>query len=127
MTITVPKCPTNTRLYQGGKVIAEGFRADETEDLLARHPDAVLWLDLFDPDMADMQAIQAEFHLHPLAVEDAVEDHQRPKLDRYPEHLFMNVYAVQVSTDGPAPALSKIEISAFITRPGADHRAQVAG
>ena len=115
MTITAPSCPTNTRLYQGGRVIEEGFAAGETAALMARHPDAVLWLDLFDPDMADLQAIQAEFQLHPLAVEDAVHDHQRPKLDRYPGHLFLNVYAVRVETDGPAPELHKIEISAFIT------------
>jgi magnesium transporter len=75
----------------------------------------VLWLDLFDPDMDDLAAIQAEFHLHPLAVEDAVHDHQRPKLDRYPGHLFMNVYAVKVTTDPPTPDLRKVEISAFIT------------
>jgi magnesium transporter len=115
VTITAPTCPTNTRLYQDGKVIAEGFGAGEVTALLARHPGAVLWLDLFDPDLEDLQAIQAEFHLHPLAVEDAVHDHQRPKLDRYPGHLFMNVYAVRVATDGPAPDLRKIEISAFIT------------
>jgi magnesium transporter len=115
VTITTPTCPTNTRLYQGGKVIAEGFGVGETAELLARHADAVLWLDLFDPDMADMQAIQAEFGLHPLAVEDAVHDHQRPKLDRYPGHLFLNVYAVKVVTDGPLPEMLKTEISAFIT------------
>jgi magnesium transporter len=120
VTITAPTCPTSTRLYQGGKVIEEGFGADQAPAMLDRHPGAVLWLDLFDPDMADMQAIQEEFHLHPLAVEDAVDEHQRPKLDRYPEHLFMNVYAVKVVTGSPAPALHKIEISAFIT-----HRALI--
>ena len=111
----MPTCPTNTRLYQGGKVIAEGFGAGESTAMLERHPDAVLWLDLFDPDMADMAAIQAEFHLHPLAVEDSVHDHQRPKLDRYPGHLFMNVYGVEADTTGPRPVLQPAEISSFIT------------
>ena len=115
VTNTAPTCATNTRLYENGKVIAEGFGAGEATGLLDQHPGAVLWLDLSDPDLADMQAVQQEFHLHPLAVEDAVHDHQRPKLDTYPGHLFMNIYAVKVSTAGPAPDLHKIEISSFIT------------
>jgi magnesium transporter len=107
--------PVNTRLYSTGEVIAEGFPVDRIPDLLREHPDAVLWLDLFDPDLDDLQFVQHEFDLHPLAVEDAVHDHQRPKLDRYPGHLFLNVYAVRVTTDGPAPALHKTEISSFVT------------
>ena len=110
-----PSCPTHTRLYEGGAVVAEGFAAEKIPALMAEHPDAVLWLDLDDPDEDDLKAVAAEFGLHPLAVEDAVHDHQRPKLDRYPDHLFMNVYAVEITTDGPTPQFAKAEISSFIT------------
>jgi len=110
-----PTCPTNTRLYSEGRVIAEGFGAEEAAAKLAEYPEAVLWLDLFDPDLGDLRAVAEEFRLHPLAVEDAVHDHQRPKLDRYRDHMFMNVYAVEVDTAGARPALTKHEISAFIT------------
>jgi magnesium transporter len=113
--VTVPTCPTHTRLYQDGKVLAEGFGADEVHARLTEHPNAVLWLDLYDPDLADLEAVAAEFNLHPLAVEDAVHDHQRPKLDRYRGHLFMNVYAVEFRTDGVHPVVHKTEISSFIT------------
>lgn len=81
--------------------MAGGFPAEKIPALMAEPPDAVLWLDLYDPDEDDLQAVSAEFGPHPLAVEDAVHDRQRPKLDRYPGHLFMNVYAVAVNTDGP--------------------------
>ena len=111
----MPSCPTATRLYEGGKVVAEGFGPADIEAKMREHPDAVLWLDLFDPDIEDLQPVAAQFGLHPLAVEDAVHDHQRPKLDRYPSHLFMNVYAVRVTTDDAMPVLHKIEISSFIT------------
>jgi magnesium transporter len=111
----MPSCPTNTRLYEDGGVVAEGFPAEEIPARMTEHPKAVLWLDLYDPDENDLRAVAAEFVLHPLAVEDAVHDHQRPKLDRYPGHLFMNVYAVEAHTDAPAPQLHKAEISAFIT------------
>jgi magnesium transporter len=115
VAVTSPSCPTKTRLYEHGKVIAEGFGADEVHDRMAEHSEAVLWLDLFDPDLADLEAVAHEFGLHPLAVEDAVHDHQRPKVDRYRGHLFMNVYAVEFRTDGVHPVFSKIEISSFIT------------
>ncbi|GAA3916162.1 magnesium transporter CorA family protein [Actinoplanes auranticolor] len=110
-----PSCPTSTRLYEAGEVVAEGFDPHEIADQLQAHPKAVLWLDLFDPDENDLKVVAAEFRLHPLAVEDAVHDHQRPKVDRYPGHLFMNVYAVHVDTAAPGPAMHKTEISSFIT------------
>lgn len=113
--MTPPSCPTQTRLYAGGEVIAEGFAAEQVGPLLAEHPDAVLWLDLYDPDLNDLSAVAEEFHLHPLALEDAVQDHERPKLDRYPNHLFLNVYAVEVSTEQGRPPYVKTEISAFVT------------
>jgi magnesium transporter len=112
---TAPSCPTRTRLYLDGKVIAEEFGSDEVAARMQEHPDAVLWLDLLDPGMEDLRTIQHEFHLHPLAVEDAVHDHQRPKLDRYLGHMFMNVYSVAVDLEGERPSLTKHEISAFIT------------
>jgi magnesium transporter len=110
-----PACPTHTRLYSGGGLIAEGFPAAEIPARLAEHPKSVLWLDLFDPDEPDLQAVAAEFDLHELAVEDAVHDHQRPKLDRYPGHMFMNVYAVEVTTEDDRPRFAKAEISSFLT------------
>ena len=110
-----PVCPTRTRLYEGGALVAEGFPAEEIPARLAEHPKAVLWLDLFDPDERDLQAVAAEFDLHELAVEDAVHDHQRPKLDRYPGHMFMNVYAVEVTTEDDRPRFAKAEISSFLT------------
>jgi magnesium transporter len=110
-----PSCPTHTRLYEAGEVVAEGFGPHEIAEKLREHPKAVLWLDLFDPDEDDLKIVAAEFRLHPLAVEDAVHDHQRPKVDRYPGHLFVNVYDVSVDLDGPGPRMHKTEISSFIT------------
>lgn len=108
-------CPAETRLYEHGRVIAEDFPAERVHDLLREHPEAVLWLDLYRPAAEDLAAVAGEFHLHPLAVEDATQEHERPKLDRYPEHLFLNVYAVDVSTDPEHPPFGKTEISAFVT------------
>lgn len=109
-----PKCPTRTRRFIEGRVLDEGFPAEKISAILAEDDTSVVWLDLDDPDTADLQIVTDEFGLHPLAVEDAVQDHQRPKLDRYPTHLFANVYAVEVE-DPACPTLRTAEISMFIT------------
>jgi magnesium transporter len=48
-----------------------------------------VWLGLYEPTEAELEGIAAVYGLHPLAVEDAVEAHQRPKLDNYDDSLFM--------------------------------------
>jgi magnesium transporter len=48
-----------------------------------------VWLGLFEPTEAELGRIAEQYGLHPLAVEDAVYAHQRPKLERYDEDLFM--------------------------------------
>ena len=47
---------------------------------------------------------------HRAGVEDAVHGHQRPELDRYPGHLFLDVDAVRLDPADGAPAMRKSEI-----------------
>jgi magnesium transporter len=95
-----PRCRARTRLYRDGAVAAEGFPATEIKQRLA-HGHTVVWLDLYDPEIDDLAVLTEEFGLHPLAVEDAVHAHERPKLDRYHDHLLLSAYAAQLD---PAPA-----------------------
>ncbi|MGY1659961.1 magnesium/cobalt transporter CorA [Geodermatophilus sp. SYSU D00705] len=48
-----------------------------------------VWLGLYAPTEVELGSIADRYGLHPLAVEDAVFAHQRPKLERYDEGLFM--------------------------------------
>jgi magnesium transporter len=48
-----------------------------------------VWLGLYEPSESELGAIAARYGLHPLAVEDAVFAHQRPKLDHYDDGIFM--------------------------------------
>ncbi|GIF16234.1 magnesium transporter [Actinoplanes teichomyceticus] len=101
-------------------MIARDFGAGELAGRLRDNPDAVAWLDLLQPSAADLAAVAAEFGLHPLAVEDALAEHERPKLDRYPDHLFVNVYALSFDGDSgdgddATAKVRKVEISAFVT------------
>jgi magnesium transporter len=101
-----------TRVWRDGKMEAENFPAARISDYLAE-PDTMVWLDLCSPDDEGLRVISEEFGLDPLAVEDAVSRHERPKLDRYEGHLFLNAYAVDLIDD--SGALETHEISAFVT------------
>lgn len=107
-----PRCRARTRLYRDGALAAEGFPATEIKQRMAQGHCAV-WLDLYDPEIEDLAVLTEEFGLHPLAVEDAVHDHERPKLDRYHDHLLLSVYAAEL--DAPTGTLSTSELAAFIT------------
>ncbi len=76
-------------------------------------PGVIIWLDLLDPDDADLAVIGEEFGLHRLAIQDATEERQRPKLDRYGTHLFLNAYSVELDTD--TGRLATTGVSAFVT------------
>src|SRR5947209_10988255 len=47
--------------------------------------DGFVWMGLFEPDVQELEAVQAQFGLHDLAVEDAQNFHMRPKLERFEE------------------------------------------
>ncbi|MFC4500018.1 MULTISPECIES: magnesium and cobalt transport protein CorA [Streptomyces] len=53
-----------------------------------RRDGGFVWIGLHEPTEAEFSGIAGEFGLHPLAVEDAVQAHQRPKLERYDDSLF---------------------------------------
>ncbi|MEU7908521.1 magnesium transporter CorA family protein [Actinoplanes sp. NPDC049118] len=108
-----PRCPARTRLYRAGRLLEEGFPAEQMSERLAADPAAVVWLDLYDPSEDDLAIVTDEFGLHALAVEDAISPHQRPKVDRYRDHLFANLYAV--SATAGSHGLATGEISMFIT------------
>ncbi len=92
----------HTRLYRDGVLEAKDFPAAQISDYL-QTPGTVVWLDLCEPDQQDLEVVSEEFGLHPLAVEDAVQQHERPKLDRYQDHAFLTVYAVSLD-----PATGKL-------------------
>jgi magnesium transporter len=57
--------------------------------------DQLVWLDLTAPSENDLAMVQEEFSLHPLAMEDVRERHQRPKLEHYPDHAFIVAYTAE--------------------------------
>src|SRR6476661_1225310 len=101
-----------TRCYRGGVLTDEDFPIDKVSEHVAE-ASAVVWVDLLAPDLKDLQLVADELGLHKLAVEDAAQGRQRPKLDRYSGHDFLTAYAVHLDED--SGQLVTGEIAAFIT------------
>src|SRR5262245_11331304 len=99
------------RAYGDAHKTVEGRTLDEVSDLLAI-TGATLWVDLEDPSPDDMETLAGELGLHHLAVEDAIERHQRDKYVHYDDHLFLVCHAVEL--DAEETALRTEEIDVFI-------------
>ena len=101
-----------SRLYRNGQLISGKFDSDEISELI-QEPEVTLWIDLQNPTEAELQHIGDEFGLHELAVADAFKGRQRPKLDHYDTHLFINAY--QTVFNRETYELDTAEISVFVT------------
>ncbi|MDT0485890.1 magnesium/cobalt transporter CorA [Streptomyces canus] len=75
-------------------IYREGHRSEGPEDLSdaldeARSAGGFVWIGLHEPTEKEFDLVTREFGLHPLAVEDALKAHQRPKLEVYDDSLFV--------------------------------------
>jgi magnesium transporter len=75
-------------IYVDGHRAAEPGSLRETYEAL-RQERGVAWIGLYRPTEEEFASVAQEFGLHELAVEDALEAHQRPKIERYAQTLFV--------------------------------------
>ncbi|WP_207311276.1 magnesium transporter CorA family protein [Lentzea alba] len=101
-----------TRLYRNGELVDRDFPVSDVAHHL-EDPSAVVWFDLCAPSPEEIGLLRDELGLHELAIEDAMAERQRPKVDRYPTHLFLSVYAVSY---GEGHELRTCEVDAFVTK-----------
>ena len=81
-------------------VYRDGRRSESPstlEEALASLPDetSMAWIGLYRPSEKEVLAVAEQFGLHELAVEDAIVAHQRPKLERYGQTLFVVLRAAR--------------------------------
>ncbi|MGY0237072.1 magnesium and cobalt transport protein CorA [Longispora urticae] len=76
-------------LYAGGERQGGKVPLDIALESAQEAEDGFVWIGLHEPSAAQFDAVTAEFGLHPLAVEDAVDAHQRAKLELYGDIAFM--------------------------------------
>jgi len=92
----------NCAAYQSGRKLADIPVAD-ISDYLAK-PECFVWVALREPDADEMAAMKEEFGLHDLAIEDAMNGNQRPKIEEYGDTLFAVLHTIELDDDGEVVA-----------------------
>ena len=87
----------NCAAYAAGRRISDVEIHDIKQVL--ETPDRFVWIGLHEPSPALMAQVQQAFGLHDLAVEDALRAHQRPKLERYQDSLFLVLRTAQMNRE----------------------------
>lgn len=84
----------NCVAYRNGQRINDVTLDDISEAI--KEPNTFLWLGLHEPDHEMLKKIKEEFNLHELAIEDALNAHQRPKIEVYGDSIFIVVKTAQL-------------------------------
>jgi len=104
-------------VYRDGKREPECGSWEEAHDDVLRHRSGFVWIGLHEPSERQFAGIATRFGLHPLAVEDAVQAHQRPKLERYDDMLFAVVKTVHyddTQANGATEVVETGEVMIFL-------------
>ena len=86
----------------------------EFDELVAacQKGDAMAWIGLYEPTAGELEAVAKTFDLHELAVEDAIQAHQRPKLDRYDSMMLLVLRPARYVDDTEIVVFGELEIFA---------------
>ncbi|MHC5559330.1 magnesium and cobalt transport protein CorA [Kocuria sp. U4B] len=101
-------------VYVGGVRTSSPHDLDETYEVM-RDRGGMAWIGMYRPEPAEVQSVAAEFGLHELAVEDALKGHQRAKLERFGETLFVVLRPARYLDD-----VEKVEFGELHVFVGAD-------
>ena len=102
-------------------IYCAGHRENVTGDIsdaldkARQRGDCFIWIGLHEPTQGEFDLVKDELNLHPLAVEDAVKAHQRPKLERYGDSIFVVLKTVKYIEEG-----SDIEVGEIMLFVGRD-------
>jgi magnesium transporter len=84
--------------YADGRRIAD-VALEDISEVLKDDAARFVWIGLHAPDEPLLRRVQVEFGLHDLAIEDALRAHQRPKLERYDDSLFLVMRTARMASD----------------------------
>jgi magnesium transporter len=91
---TLPQCVVNCVAYdRDGQ--RRDISLDAISDVLAVDDGSFVWVGMYEPDESILDKLQEEFGLHDLAIEDAHNAHQRPKVEAYGNSLFIALHTAQ--------------------------------
>jgi len=106
----VAKSIVDAALYQDGHRIDTPETVAEMAELLRDQPETIGWIGMYRPSEAQFLPVAEEFGLHELAVEDAIVAHQRPKIERYGETLFVVLRAATYLDDAEEVEFGEIHV-----------------
>ncbi|MFD4670812.1 magnesium/cobalt transporter CorA [Lentzea sp. NPDC058450] len=108
-------------VYVDGKRLPGRWTHTDAVKEVRKRKDGFVWIGLHEPDAEQIEGIAETFGLHELAVEDAVHAHQRPKLERYDNTLFMVFKTVRyVTNEHPDTANEIVESGEIMVFLGKD-------
>jgi magnesium transporter len=90
-----PSRLVDNAVYESGRRVATPESAAESHEWLTGEADRLAWLGLYRPEPAQLGQLAELFDLPELAVEDAIQAHQRPKFERYGNTLFVVLKAAR--------------------------------
>ncbi|MEX0427097.1 magnesium/cobalt transporter CorA [Nocardioides sp. DS6] len=102
----------DSALYRGGERVDLHCPPHDYVTLrsgVQQHGDFV-WLGLYQPSERELAEVAEAFELHPLAVEDAFKAHQRPKLERYDDALFLVIKTLWYVDEDDAVETGEVNI-----------------
>ena len=116
-----PASVVNCAAYVGGHRVPECGGYAEALAAIRGRGDGFVWIGLYEPDETQIQDVATTFGLHELAVEDVVQAHQRPKLERYGDTLFMVLKTVRyVEHESPTTTNEIVETGEIMAFLGKD-------
>jgi magnesium transporter len=123
--VPVARAMVDCAVYADGKRLSGKYThaaaLNRVKELEREGKLAFVWVGLHEPDEHQMQAVADVFGLHELAVEDAVHAHQRPKLERYDNMLFLVLKTVNyVEHESVALAREIVETGEIMVFVGPD-------
>ncbi len=89
VALPVEESMVDAGVYVDGRRVASPKTVADAARVLRETPGSMAWIGLFRPTEAQFRPVAEEFGLHELAFEDAIVAHQRPKLERYGDTLFV--------------------------------------
>ncbi|MGJ7488894.1 magnesium/cobalt transporter CorA [Variovorax sp. ZT4R33] len=104
----------NCVVYENGTKLAD-IPVDRINEYIAL-PNCFVWVALHDPTPEEMDEVQQAFDLHPLAVEDAQNGHQRPKVEEYGDSLFVVMHLIDADTAEARHNMEVGEVDVFVGR-----------
>ncbi len=114
-------CPTRSRVWRDGVLVAGDLSFEQVHELV-REPGTMMWIDVQDPDQADIDELQRYLSLTSDVIEDLVAPYERPKVTRHGELLFFVTYGTALLARNPGSSdhgrLGLNRVAGFVTHKG---------